>query len=309
MSLDPSSHRLAPGTALGNRPCILLGLLGCYIGLSRTPALHEQEAEAQGLRLCYRLFDRAHAPLAEAEIGTFLACLEQAGFRGLNVTHPYKEAILPHLDELSPTAATVGSVNTVIFEGGRRLGHNTDAPGFARAIREEFGDLAGLKAVQLGAGGAGRAVAYALLNLGIAALRLFDIVQPRAAALAERLSACGHGRVTVVSNLEAAMASADLLINATPVGMLGHPGIPIDPALLHGSLRVVDIVYVPRETALLREARRRGLATLDGSGMAIFQAVEAFRLFTEREADAARMAATFERLQPLAEAAAGSDKG
>lgn len=292
-------ERLAPGTASGNRPCILTGLLGANIGLSRTPAMHEREAEAQGLRLCYRLFDTALQPLDQDGLGALLACLARVGYRGLNVTHPFKQAVLPHLDDLSSTAAAVGSVNTVIFEDGRRIGDNTDAPGFAAAVRAGFGDLSGLRVAQLGAGGAGRAVAFALFGLGIAELRLVDIDRARAEALAAHAAGAAAERIRVVQDAAAALVGADMLVNATPVGMTGHPGIPVDPDLLHAGLRVVDIVYIPRETELLRAARARGCQVLDGSGMAIHQAAEAFRLFTGRTADAARMARVFEELEPV----------
>ncbi len=300
MSAPPLPERLAPGTALGNRPCILAGLVGANIGLSRTPAMQEREAEAQGLRLCYRLFDTAPRPLVPAELGAFLACLARAGYRGVNVTHPFKEAVLQHLEALSGTAEAIGSVNTVIFEDGRRIGHNTDAPGFAAAVRAGFGDISGLRVVQLGAGGAGRAVTFALLGLGVGELRLVDVDRARAEALAQRFATTAAGRIRVAEDAATALAGADMLVNATPVGMTGHPGIPVDPALLREDLRVVDIVYFPRETELLRAARGRGCRTLDGSGMAVHQAAEAFHLFTGRIADPARMAAVFEELEPLA---------
>lgn len=298
MSVAVVAATLAPGTALGNPPCLLLGLIGAHIKLSRTPAMHEREAEAQGLRLCYRLFDTAEQPLAAEALGSFLGCLARAGYRGVNITHPFKEAVLPHLDALSATAEAIGSVNTVLFEDGRRIGHNTDAPGFAAALRAGFGDVSGMRVVQLGAGGAGRAVAFALLELGVAELRLVDIDRGRAEALQARLDP-GRSRLSICADAARALDGAELLVNATPVGMTGHPGMPVDASLLHPGLRVVDIVYFPRQTALLQAARARGLATLDGSGMAIHQAAQAFLLFTGRSANPDRMAKVFEELEPL----------
>lgn len=301
-------ERLAPGTAPGSRPCILAGLVGADIGLSRTPAMQEREAEAQGLRLCYRLFDTARQPLDSDGPGRLLDCLARAGFRGVNVTHPFKVAVVRHLDELSPAAAAIGSVNTVVFEDGRRIGYNTDAPGFAAALRAGFGDVAGARVVLLGAGGAGRAVAFALLGLGIAELRLVDVDRTRVGALADRLAAGTSGRLRVADGPADALVGADMLVNATPIGTIGHPGVPLDPSLLRPGLAVVDIVYVPRRTELLRAADERGCRTLDGSGMAVHQAAEAFRLFTGLVADPARMARVFEELEPLATPAAADGR-
>jgi shikimate dehydrogenase len=202
--------------------------------------------------------------------------------------------VVPLLDELSPDARALGAVNTVVLREGRRIGHNTDCSGFAESFRRGLPDAPRGRVVQLGAGGAGAAVAQALLAEGVGRLAIADIAAKRAEALAAALSdRFGAGRAAVVADLAAELAAADGLVNCTPVGMAKLPGTPLPVALLRPPLWVAEIVYFPLETALLRAARALGCRTLDGGGMAVFQAAGAFRLFTGREPDAARMLAHF----------------
>jgi shikimate dehydrogenase len=202
--------------------------------------------------------------------------------------------VVPLLHALSDTARALGAVNTVVLRDGRRIGHNTDCSGFAAGFRRGLPGVALDQVVQLGAGGAGSAVAQAALDLGVGRLTLFDIDPARAAALAEALSArFGAGRAVAGARLETAMVAADGLIHATPTGTAAHPGLPLDPALLQPRHWVAEIVYFPLETALLRVAHAKGCRTLDGGGMAVFQAADAFRLFSGLEPDAARMQAHF----------------
>jgi shikimate dehydrogenase len=219
------------------------------------------------------------------------------GFNGLNITHPCKQAVIPLLDELSDDARAIGAVNTVVLQGGRRIGHNTDASGFAAAFRRGLPDVRLDQVVQFGAGGAGCAVAHALLGLGVGQLILVDVDAARAAALADSLNGrFGPGRATVTDDLPAAMAAADGLINATPLGMAKYPGMAVSPDLLRPAHFVADIVYFPLETALLAAAKARGCRVLNGGGMAVFQAVEAFRHFTGLTPDPQRMLDHFQRL-------------
>jgi shikimate dehydrogenase len=198
--------------------------------------------------------------------------------------------VVPLLHELSPDAAALGAVNTVVLRDGRRIGHNTDCSGFAEAFRRGLPDVRRGRVVQLGAGGAGAAVAHALLGAGVGHLAIADTEEPRAMALAEGLAArFGAGRATAGGDLAAELAAADGLVNCTPVGMAKLPGTPLPVTLLRAGLWVAEIVYFPLETALLRAARALGCRTLDGGGMAVFQAAGAFRLFTGREPDSARM--------------------
>jgi shikimate dehydrogenase len=281
----------------GRGPSFLLGLIGAGIQASRTPGMHELEGDALGLRVLYRLIDLERLGLGPEALPELLLAAERLGFSGLNVTHPCKQAVLAHLDELAPEAAALGAVNTVVLRDGRRIGHNTDCFGFAEALRRGLPGAPLDRVVQLGAGGAGAAVAHALLGLGVGELLLHDLVRERAEALVARLAAHGGaGRIAVAPDLARALESASGLVNTTPVGMTAYPGLPLPKALLRPELWVADIVYFPLETELLRTARALGCRTLDGAGMAIFQAVRAFELFTGRTPDPERMRRHFDRL-------------
>jgi len=269
---------------------VLVGLIGSGIQASRSPALHEHEGDAQGLRYLYRLIDLDALGLEPAALPELLTAAQRMGFTGLNITYPCKQAVIPLLDELSNEAAAIGAVNTVVLHGGKRIGHNTDALGFAEGFRRGLPDAARQRVVQMGAGGAGAAVAHALLSEGVEQLTLFEVDPARAHALVDNLSRhFGAGRALVGEDLPAAMAQADGLVNTTPIGMTKLPGTPVPPALLKASQWVAEIVYFPLETQLLRDARALGCRTLDGSVMAVFQAVKAFELFSGRQADADRM--------------------
>jgi shikimate dehydrogenase len=273
----------------------LTGLVGRDIQASLTPRLHESEADAQGVRLVYRLFDFAADGRTEADLPGLLDALQLVGFAGINVTHPYKQAVIAHLDELSPQAAQIGSVNTVIFREGRRIGYNTDVTGFAENLRSGLPHGTAIdRVVQMGAGGAGAATAHALMDLGVAQLTLFDSDPARANTLADALCAAhGADRAIVGQDLAASITHADGIVNATPMGMAVHPGSAVPRALLEPRLWVTDIVYFPLETQFLREARAAGCTALDGSGMTIYQAVGAFHHFTGLTADPARMRTNF----------------
>ncbi len=275
---------------------ILVGLIGTGIKPSRTPALHEREGAAQGFAYVYRLIDVEALGLDARALPDLVAGARRLGFTGLNITHPFKQAVIPLLDDLSPEARLIGAVNTVLFgSDGRAVGHNTDWSGFAISFARELADVPRRRVVQLGAGGAGAAVGYALLTLGVRELTILDIDTARAKNLAATLSAhLGAGRA--VAGEKSSIAAADGLVNATPVGMAKHPGLPIARDRLRRELWVADIVYFPLETELLRAARALGCRTLSGRGMAVFQAAEAFRLFTGRKADVARMIAHFESM-------------
>ena len=212
------------------------------------------------------------------------------GFAGLNITHPAKQAVLPLLDELSEAAGALGAVNTVVFEAGRRIGHNTDWWGFAESFRRNLDGVPRDRVALLGAGGGGSAVAYAALKLGVQRLAIVDLEPGRAERLAARLcERFGAGRAFAEPDPSLALAAADGLINATPVGMAEYPGLPLPAALLRPGLWVVDIVYFPLETELLRRRAGAGCRTQGGGDMAVFQAALAFQLFTGIVPDALRM--------------------
>ena len=219
------------------------------------------------------------------------------GFTGLNITFPCKQAILPLLDELSPEARGIGAVNTVVLKDGRRVGHNTDCLGFAEGFRRGLTDAARQRVVQMGAGGAGAAVAHALLSEGVEQLTVFDVENERAQALVDNLNQHFEGtRARVGHDLESAMTAACGLVNTTPMGMAKLPGMPVPKALLRAELWVAEIVYFPLETELLKEARALGCRTLNGATMAVYQAVKAFELFSGITPDPLRMTEHFHSL-------------
>jgi shikimate dehydrogenase len=272
----------------------LVGLIGSGISASRSPALHEEEGRAQGLKLHYQLIDLDRPDLAAETLPHILHAAQIMGFAGVNVTHPCKQAIIPFLDELSPDADAIGAVNTVVFANGRRIGHNTDCYGFVESFRRGLASASLDSVLLLGAGGAGSAVAHAALQLGVKQLFIFDRDAVRAETLAEKFP---RGQVSVSDRItQVTLKQVNGLIHATPMGMASHPGTAVAPELLRTGLWVADIVYFPLETELLRQARERGCRTLDGGGMAVFQAARAFQLFTGIEPDAERMLAHFSRM-------------
>ncbi|MEE3632643.1 shikimate dehydrogenase [Pseudomonas sp. AL 58] len=283
---------------MNRKPSVLAGLIGAGIQASRTPALHEHEGAAQGLNYLYRLIDLDVLKLDSSALEELLTAAEHMGFTGLNITFPCKQAILPLLDELSPEARGIGAVNTVLLKDGKRIGHNTDCLGFAEGFRRGLTGVQRRLVVQMGAGGAGAAVAHALLGEGVAQLVIFDVEAVRAQALVDNLNQHFPGAPARVGHdLEAAMAEADGLVNTTPMGMAKLPGMPVPKALLRSNLWVAEIVYFPLETELLREARALGCQTLNGGTMAVFQAVKAFELFSGVPADAQRMIEHFSSFQ------------
>jgi len=270
---------------------ILIGLIGAGIQASRSPALHEVEGRAQGLSYQYRLIDLEPLGLTAAALPELLIAARRFGCAGCNITHPCKQAVIPLLDELSSDARAIGAVNTVVFgPDGHMTGHNTDWSGFYESFGRELSDAPRARVAQLGAGGAGSAVAHALLTGGVERLSIFDTERDRAAGLAAGLCRrFGEGRAEATKDAAGAVAAADGLVNTTPVGMVGHPGMPVPRDWLRPDLWVADVVYFPLETELLRTARSVGCRTMDGGMMAVFQAVGAFRLFTGIEPDADRM--------------------
>jgi len=276
---------------------VLAGLIGAGIQASRTPALHEHEGDAQGVRYLYRLIDLDQLKLDSNALPDLLMAAERMNFTGLNITFPCKQAIIPLLDELSPEARGIGAVNTVVLKDGKRIGHNTDCLGFAEGFRRGLKGVAVERVVQMGAGGAGAAVAHALLSEGVQQLSIFDVDIRRAQDLADNLNQhFGVGRAVAGYDLPSAMAQADGLVNTTPMGMKKLPGMPVPMELLRAEMWVAEIVYFPLETELLRNARALGCRTLDGGNMAVFQAVKAFELFSGVVPDARRMLEHFQSM-------------
>jgi shikimate dehydrogenase len=275
---------------------LLVGLIGAGIQLSLTSAMQEEEARHHGLRLHYQLIDLDRTPGSLAQLPALLTAARIMGFAGLNITYPCKQAVLPLLDELSTEARAMGAVNTVVIRDGRLVGHNTDGSGWAWGFRRALPDADLRCVVLLGAGGAGSAIAHAVLGLGAKQLRIVDTDRVRAEALAKALTEQHGVRAVAYADAAQALAGASGLIHATPTGMAKIPGLPVDAALLRPELWVSEVVYFPIETELLKTARALGCRTVDGGTMAVGQAIGAFELFTGLLADAARMEQHFRRL-------------
>jgi shikimate dehydrogenase len=290
VSLSSAVEAIRAHAARATPGAVLTGLVGAGIGPSLSPPLHETEARRLGLELVYSRFDLADHGVPATAVGPMLAAARDAGYRGLNITHPCKQVVLDHLDELSPDAAALTAVNTVVFRDGRAIGHNTDWSGFARGLRTGLPGADLGTVVVLGAGGAGAAVTHGLLTAGAGRVQVFDLDTGRAAALATALAGrFGADRASAGTDLARAVGAADGLVHATPTGMAAHPGLPLPAGLLRPDLWVAEVVYRPLETELVRTARAAGARVLDGGRMAVFQAAEAFALFTGTRPDAARM--------------------
>jgi shikimate dehydrogenase len=277
------------------------GLIGAGIGSSLSPALHVREARRLGYDGSYRLFDIEELGREPEAVGQLVREARELGLAGVNITHPCKQLVVPELDELSPDAAVLNAVNTVVFDGDRLVGHNTDTTGFQDAFRRGLAGVALDRVVVMGAGGAGAAVAHSMLNLGTGELTIVDVDAGRAHELVERL---GAGRAETPAALERLLAAADGLVHATPTGMAAYPGTAVPPELLRGSLWVAEVVYMPLETQLLRDARAHGCRTLSGAGMVALQAAGSMELFAGLRPDRERMLAHVEELTAGAREAA-----
>jgi shikimate dehydrogenase len=274
---------------------VLVGLIGAGIQRSKSPIMHEREAAALNILLSYKLIDLNVLGLGTAALGDLIAWAESAGFAGLNITHPCKQAAVACVDALSEDAKAIGAINTIVFRDRIRMGHNTDCSGFGESFRREAGGFSKRNVVLLGAGGAGSAVARALLLNHVRALAVYDTDGVRAERLVAQLNEPFRmRRAAVATDLTAALATADGLVNATPLGTDMHPGIPIDVQFIRPNMWVADINYFRLETALLAEARKIGCMTIAGRGMAIFQAGHSFELFTGKKPDVERMERHFE---------------
>jgi len=278
---------------------VLSGLIGQGVKPSLTPELHEREAERQGIRYVYKTIDLPDDRLTDDHLRQLVEAAIELGFDGLNITHPLKQTMVSLVDDVTSDVAAIGALNTVLIRNGATVGHNTDVTGFGKAFTEGLPGAALDELVLLGAGGAGTAVAHALVRLGARRVQVFDPDAARASALARSVEASDDD-VTVLTVDEAALsgvlAEASGLVNATPVGMAGHPGSPLPLELLRADLWVADIVYRPLVTDLLRDASALGCRTMSGAGMAVHQAADAFELITGRPADRDAMVRDFDSM-------------
>lgn len=254
----------------------LTGLIGAPIAQSAAPAMHEQAADALGVRCHYQLIEVAGADTAG--LSALFDGVRRLGFAGVNVTFPYKEAVVPLLDELSVRARDIGAVNTVVVRDGRLIGHNTDTTGFERAIVDVIAASNGGAVALIGAGGVGKAIAFALANLGVGEVSIFDADRARAERLVMQLR--GRLLARVADDVADALQGASGVVNATPVGMLPDRGMAVPEPLLHRDLWVADAVYTPLWTPLLLAAKAKGAGVMTGRDLAVYQAADAFELFT-----------------------------
>jgi shikimate dehydrogenase len=257
------------------RDRFLTGLIGYPIAHSAAPAMHEQAAAALGVRAHYQLIEVKGA--GRDDLRAMLDGMRRLGFAGVNVTFPYKEAVVDLLDELAPDARAIGAVNSIVVSGARLAGHNTDATGFARAIEPLLASAPRGPIALIGAGGVGKAIAFALAGLGVAGLRIFDADAAKATQLATQLQ---DRHAIRVASVEIAVEGAVGLVNATPVGMLPSRETPVPDGLLHRSMWVADAVYTPLWTPLLTAAKASGANVLTGRDLAINASADAFALFT-----------------------------
>ena len=272
--------------------------------------MHMAEGARLGLRYEYSLLDFDTLSLGAGSLGPVVRAAAEHDFAGLNVTHPFKLAVLDCLDALSPEAIAIGAVNTVVFQHGQAIGHNTDCWGFAESFRRNMAGASLNHVLLVGAGGAGMAVGRALFDLGANSVAVFDLDAGKVSALARSLeSQFPTGRAEIVADLRDAVRVSDGIVNATPVGMAKYPGMPVPAELLRSDQWIADVVYFPEETDLLRAAAELGSRTLSGRGMAIFQAVKAFELFTGRRPDPARMSRHFGQEPALQDGPSGLPEG
>jgi len=245
-------------------------LLGYPVSHSFSPAMHNAAFEELGLNCRYVAFEVKPELLGRAVDG-----VRALGFVGVNVTVPHKENVIQYLDEVDPEASFIGAVNTVVNQEGWLKGYNTDGRGFMRSLEEEGIKPEGKKILIVGSGGAARAVGY-YLSGAASELSIFDVVREKARALADALSR--RGNVRQLGSLDAALKEADIVINATPLGLKEGDPLPFDVSILDEDAIVGDLIY--KETPLLREAARRGRKTFNGLGMLIWQGALAFELWT-----------------------------
>ena len=274
------------------------GLIGSGIGPSRTPALHMAEGRHHGIDYRYELIDLDTLGVGPEALGALIAQAEAEGFAGINITHPCKQAAIAHVGDLSSDAEVLQSINTITFINGRRKGHNTDWGGFQESFHRGLPNASLNHVVLIGAGGAGVAVAHALARMGARQLTIFDVDPARISTVIDRLAPVHLGCIFQGGGeIDAALRDASGIVQATPIGMAVHPGTPFDPALLNARHWVAEIIYFPLKTELLAEAARRGCRILNGGGMAVYQAVGAFKLFTGIAPNAERMIEHFSILE------------
>ena len=265
----------------------LYGVMGWPVEHTASPAMHNAAFAALGMNARYSAF-----PVPPEAAGDAVRGIRALGIRGMNVTVPHKQAVIPHLDALRGEAATLNAVNVIAHEDGALVGHNTDVAGFLRALREGGMDPAGAHVLMLGAGGAARAVLRAVQLGGAASATVLNRTEQKARDLARDLTS-PDCPVTPApfsnTDFDQLVENAKIIINTTSLGMKNHGGIPMKADAVTPDHCIVDIIYNPWETDFLKAAREKGARTLNGFGMLVYQAAEAFKIWTGRAAPARAM--------------------
>jgi shikimate dehydrogenase len=277
-----------------------LGLIGDNIARSQSPVLHVEAGRLCGMDVTYER-------IIPADLGLdFDAAFEHcrnAGFRGINVTYPYKEKVVRRVAVDDALVAQIGACNTVLFGTDIPKGHNTDHSGFVGGFRQSFEQARPGIVAMAGAGGVGKAIAFALERLGAEELRLFDTDRDRASALKRSIDAAKAAmRVVVCADVAEAATGAEGFVNCTPLGMVGHPGIAISGDLMETARWAFDAVYTPIDTRFLMEARARGVSIMSGYELFFHQGIDAFKLFTGCDVDQDELRAALARRQEEAAA-------
>lgn len=257
---------------------VRLGLIGDNIARSRAPDLHRIAGELAGVPTTY---DRLIPREMGGDFDTVFARCAAGGYRGINITYPYKEDAARKVRAADALVASVGAVNTVLFGPGAPVGYNTDLSGFMAAYRDVFGAAPPGPVALIGAGGVGRAIAFGLLGLGAAELHLTDKVPARAAVLGRALlAAAPRLAVEVHADARGAAARSEGIVNCTPVGMVGYEGTPVPDEALGGRRWAFDAVYTPLDTRFLSDAAAAGLTCISGFELFFHQGLQAFEIFT-----------------------------
>ena len=284
-------QKWAGGAVTGLR----LGLIGDNIARSKSPLLHVEAGRLCGIEVGYERLVPADMGIGFEAV--FERCRE-SGFHGINITYPYKEQVVPLVSIDAPGVRRIGACNTVLFAGFRASGYNTDHSGFLAAYRDAFGRRDPGTVAMAGAGGVGKAIAFALAELGCRRLCLYDPRKGRAMRLAQSIGAGPTGMaVEVCDSIGEAANGAQGLVNCTPLGMAGNPGTAIPAALMDKAHWAFDAVYTPVETEFLKNARSARLEIMSGYELYFHQGVDAFRLFTGRDVDQAALREVLRRLE------------
>ena len=268
----------------------LVGLIGWPVNHSLSPQMHNAAFADKGLDFCYVAFPVKTAALKQAILG-----LRALGMIGANVTQPHKEKVLNYLDDASSEAQTIGAVNTILVEENRLLGYNTDAMGFLISLEKEAKvQLEGKRIVVIGAGGAGRAISVGAAFSRVREITLTDVVKDKANRLVAAIQAVRPEVKTTAlepasEQFAKSVEAADIVVNATPLGLRPDDPLPLDPAHLSKNSFVFDAIYIPAETPLLKAAREKGCRTLNGTGMLVHQGSAAFKIWTGVEPNIALM--------------------